>query len=80
MGMVRSSLPSRVCFLCFVFVVAVFLFVCLLMKDLMGSHSYCHGVTLNILSSVYVFQHTVTRLLLNLEKTSHFYSKDTIFV
>ena len=46
----------------------------------MGSHSYSHDVTLNILSSVYVFQHTVTRLLLNLENTSHFFSKDTTFV
>ena len=36
----------------------------LLTKDLMGSHSYCHDVTLKILSSVYIFQHTVTRLLL----------------
>ena len=50
------------------------------MKDLMGSHSYCHDMTLNILSSVYIFQHTVTRLLLNLENTSHFLSKDTTFV
>ena len=31
------------------------LFSFLLMKDLMGSHSYCHDVTLNILSSVYIF-------------------------
>ena len=38
---------------------------CLLTKDLMGSHSYSHDVTLNILSSVYIFQHTVTRQLLN---------------
>ena len=52
----------------------------LLMKDLMGSHSYCHDVTLNILSSVYIFQRTVTRLLLNLDNTSHFFSKDTTFV
>ena len=51
-----------------------FLFWFLLMKDLMGSPSYCHGVTLNILSSVYIFQHTVTRLLLNLENTPHFFS------
>ena len=51
-----------------------FLFVCLLMKDIMGSHSYCHDMTLNILTSAYIFQHTVTRLLLNLENTSHFFS------
>ena len=49
-------------------------------EHLMGSHSYCYDVTLNILSSVYIFQHTVTGLLLNLKNTSHFYSKDTIFV
>ena len=36
-----------------------------LMKDLMGSHSYCHDTRLNILSSVYILQHTITRLLLN---------------
>ena len=42
-------------------------------KDLIGSQSYSHDVTLNILSSVYIFQHTVTRLLLNLENTSHFF-------
>ena len=42
------------------------------MMDLIGSHFYCHDVTLNILSSVYIFQHTVTRLHLNLENTSHF--------
>ena len=35
-----------------------------LMKDLMGSHSYCHDTRLNILSSVCIFQHTITRLLL----------------
>ena len=58
----------------------LFCFVFLLMKDIMGSHSYCHDVTLNILSSVYIFQHTVTRLLLNLENTSHFFSKDATFV
>ena len=29
----------------------------LLMKDLMGSHSYCHRVTLNILSCVYFPTH-----------------------
>ena len=52
----------------------LFLFCFLLMKDLMGSHSYFHHVTLNILSSVYIFQHTVTRLLLNLENTPHFFS------
>ena len=40
--------------------------------DLMGSHSYCHDVTLNILSSVYIFKYTVTKLLLNLENPSHF--------
>ena len=51
----------------------IFCFVFLLMKDIMGSHSYCHDVTLNILSCVYIFQHTVTRLLLNLENTSHFF-------
>ena len=46
----------------------------------MGSPSYCHDVILNILWSVYIFQHTVTRLLLNLENTSHFISKGTIFL
>ena len=48
------------------------LFCFLLMKDLMGSHSYCHDLTLNILSSVYIFKYTVIRLLLNLENPSHF--------
>ena len=43
------------------FFVFVFWFV-LLMKDLMGSYSYSHYVNLNIFSSVYIFQHTVTRL------------------
>ena len=51
-----------------------FCFVFLLKKDLMGSHSYCHDVTLNILSSVYIFQNTFTRLLLNLENTPRFFS------
>ena len=46
MGMVMVSMPSRVCLFCFVS----------LMKDLRGSHSYSHDVTLNILSSVYIFQ------------------------
>jgi len=36
----------------------------------MGSHSYCPDVTLNILSSVYIFQHTVTRPILHLENIS----------
>ena len=58
----------------------LFCFFVLLMKDLMGSHSYCHDVTLKKNSSVHIFQHTVTRLLLNLENTSHFFSKGTIFL
>ena len=33
----------------------IFCFVFLLMKDIMGSHSYCHDVTLNILSCVCIF-------------------------
>ena len=84
MGMVRVSLPSLVCFFCCCFfvvvVVAVVVVVVLLMRDLKGSHSYCQDVTLNILSSVYIFQHTVPRLLLNLENISHFFSKDTTCV
>ena len=52
----------------------LFLFCFLLMKDVMGSYSYCHDVTLNILSSVYIFQNTFTRLLLNLENTPRFFS------
>ena len=82
LGMVRVSLPSRVCFQCVCVCVCVCACacVCVLMKDSIGRHSYCHGVTLNILSSVYIFQHTVTRLLLNLEDTSHFFGMGSIFL
>ena len=59
-------------FICFVLLL-------LLMNDLMGSHSYCHDVTVNILSSVYIFQHTVTRLLLNLEITGNFLVRTQFF-
>ena len=73
MGMIRVSLPLRVSlFFSFCLLLLLF-FVCLLIKDLIGSQSYSDDVTLNILLSVYIFQHTVTRLLLNLENTSHFF-------
>ena len=72
-----SALTGLLFCCCFFVVVVV---VVLLMRDLKGSHSYCQDVTLNILSSVYIFQHTVPRLLLNLENRSHFFSKDATFV
>ena len=50
------------------------LFLFFLNEGVNESHSYCHDVTLNILSSAYIFQHTFTRLLLNLENTPHFFS------
>ena len=49
------------------------------MKDLTGRHSYCHDVTLNILSSVYIFQHSYQTVSEFGEHTALF-SKDTIFV
>ena len=49
------------------------------MNGVKGSHSYCHNVTLNILSSAFISvpAHRY-QLLRNLENTSHFCSKVTV--